>query len=118
MKRSILIVEDVEAIAKMIEEILSGWEVFFAQTGKEAIEKYRELKPDILTMDIVMPDMNGISAIKEVKRFDPDAKIIVISAIDTPDVMKEAIEAGVSDYIVKPFSPKKLKKTIESVLSG
>lgn len=87
-----------------------------AANGKEAIEMYKELKPDIVTMDITMPIMNGIDAIKAIMDFDPNAKIVVCSAMGQQKVVVEAIEIGASDFIIKPFDESRVIDTIGRVL--
>jgi two-component system chemotaxis response regulator CheY len=83
-----------------------------AKNGKEAVEMYQELKPDIVTMDITMPVMDGLEAIRAIKDIDPDAQIIVCSAMGQQKMIIEAIEAGAKDFIVKPF---KEGRVIEAV---
>src|SRR5256886_13499127 len=92
----------------MISDILAqaGLEVVGeAETGLQAVEKYRQLKPDLVTMDIVMPDMGGIDAVREICKLDPDAKILVCSAMGQQALVVEAIQAGAKDFVVKPFQP-------------
>src|SRR2546430_17027101 len=92
----------------MITDILAqaGFEVVGeAETGTQAVEKYRQLKPDLVTMDIVMPDMGGIDAVREIVKQDPDAKILMCSAMGQQALVVEAIQAGAKDFVVKPFPP-------------
>src|SRR5258707_12448744 len=95
----------------MITDILAqaGFEVVGeAETGTQAVEKYRQLKPDLVTMDIVMPDMGGIDAVREIVKQDPDAKILMCSAMGQHALVVEAIQASAKDFVVKPFQPSRV----------
>ncbi len=117
-KKRILIVEDAaymrEMLAEMLEQQKDRYEVVdFAVNGKEAVEKYKELKPDLVTMDLAMEVMDGIQAIKEIKKYDPNALIIAITALGTPEQKNAALDAGVGEYLWKPFSIKNLFAALE-----
>jgi two-component system chemotaxis response regulator CheY len=104
----------------MISDILSqaGFEVVGeAESGLQAVEKYRELKPDLVTMDIVMPDMGGIEAVREICKTDPDAKILMCSAMGQQALGVEAIQAGAKDFVVKPFQPSRVLEAVQRVLA-
>lgn len=115
----VLVVDDALFARILLKKILSdaGHEVVEASTGKEAMEKYSTLRPDVVTLDIIMPDMDGITALKEIKKIDPNAKIIMITSVDSDRKLIECIEAGASGYIVKPFEPSQVLKEIDRVLS-
>ena len=116
----ILIVDDSLFMRQMLKNILpkDKFEIVGeASTGKEAIKKYKELDPDIITMDITMPDMDGISAVREIKEINKDAKVIMCSAMGQKPMIKEALEAGALDFIIKPFDKEKAIKIIESIAS-
>ncbi len=120
-KKRILIVEDASYMRDMLVEMLEQEEgsyevVGFAVNGKEAVEKYKELKPDIVTMDLVMEVMDGIQAIREIKKYDPNALIIAISALGTPEQKKAALDAGAEEYLWKPFTIKNLFDALEKLL--
>ncbi|MBT1248000.1 MULTISPECIES: chemotaxis protein CheY [unclassified Thermosipho (in: thermotogales)] len=118
MGKKILIVDDAAFMRMMLKDIITkaGHEVVGeAANGKEAVEKYKELKPDIVTMDITMPEMNGIEAIKEIKKIDPNATIIVCSAMGQQAMVIEAIQAGAKDFIVKPFQAARVIEAIQKV---
>ncbi|QTA38546.1 response regulator [Thermosipho ferrireducens] len=118
MGKKILVVDDTAFMRMMLKDIITkaGHEVVGEATnGKEAVEKYKELKPDIVTMDITMPEMNGIDAIKEIKKIDPDATIIVCSAMGQQAMVIEAIQAGAKDFIVKPFQNSRVVEAIQKV---
>ncbi|WCK57776.1 response regulator (plasmid) [Aneurinibacillus sp. Ricciae_BoGa-3] len=84
-----------------------------ASNGVEAIEKYKELQPDLVTMDITMPEMEGTEATEHIKKFDPQAKIIMISAMGQQAKVVEAVRAGAVDFIVKPYQEEHVIKTLE-----
>jgi two-component system chemotaxis response regulator CheY len=103
----------------MISDILTqaGYEVVGeAETGTQAVEKYAELKPDLVTMDIVMPDMGGIDAVREIVRRDPGARILMCSAMGQQALVVEAIQAGAKDFVVKPFQPSRVLEAVQRVL--
>ncbi|CAN7616595.1 response regulator [Paenibacillus sp. LjRoot153] len=102
----ILIVDDAAFMRMMLKDILTkgGHEVVGeAENGLVAIQKYQELKPDIVTMDITMPEMEGVEAVKEIKKKDANAKIVMCSAMGQQGMVVQAIQAGAKDFIVKPF---------------
>ncbi|MCX7654645.1 MAG: chemotaxis protein CheY [Fervidobacterium sp.] len=115
----VLVVDDAAFMRMMLKDILTkaGHEVVGeAANGVEAVEKYKELKPDVVTMDITMPEMNGIDAIKEIKKFDPNATVIVCSAMGQQAMVIEAIQAGAKDFIVKPFQASRVVEAVQKVL--
>lgn len=118
----VLIVDDALFMRKILRDILvkEGIEVCGeAENGKEAIEKFRELKPDLVTMDIVMPKMeeiDGIGAVREIMKIDPQAKIIMVSAMGQHSLVVEAIQAGAKDFVTKPFQPSRVIEAIRRVL--
>lgn len=105
MKR-VLIVDDAAFMRMSIRSMLSNYEfeiVGEAENGLMAIEKYKELQPDIVTMDITMPEMDGLQALREIKKIDPSASVVMVSALGQEARMKEAIIYGAKGFIVKPF---------------
>ncbi|MEQ6387837.1 response regulator [Bacillaceae bacterium S4-13-58] len=119
MADKILIVDDAAFMRMMIKDILTknGYEVVGeAQDGVQAVEKYSELKPDLVTMDITMPEMDGITALKEIKKKFPDAKIIMCSAMGQQAMVIDAIQAGAKDFIVKPFQADRVLEAIKKAL--
>ncbi|OGL43822.1 MAG: two-component system response regulator [Candidatus Schekmanbacteria bacterium RBG_13_48_7] len=114
----VLIVDDAIFMRSMLKDILvrHGFKVVGeAENGKDAVEKYKEVNPDMVTMDIVMPQMNGIESVKEILKHDPKAWIVMCSALGQEALVTESIEAGAKDFIVKPFSPDKVVKIITQV---
>lgn len=119
MGRRILIVDDAAFMRMMIKDILTknNFEVVGeAADGAQAIEKYAELKPDLVTMDITMPEMDGIQALKAIKQTDPSATIIMCSAMGQQAMVIDAISAGAKDFIVKPFQADRVVEAIEKAL--
>ena len=120
MGKKILIVDDASFMRMMIKDILSrnGFEVVGeAENGVQAIDRYKELNPDLVTMDITMPEMDGITAVKEIKKVSPQAKIVMCSAMGQQAVVIESIQAGAKDFIVKPFQPSRVIEAISKVLN-
>lgn len=119
MANRILIVDDAAFMRMMIRDILSknGFEVCGeANDGLQAIEKFKELHPDLITMDITMPEMDGIHALKEIKKLDPNAKVIMCSAMGQQAMVIDAIQAGAKDFIVKPFQADRVIEAIKKTL--
>lgn len=115
MKR-VLLVDDAAFMRMMLSNILinNGYEIAGeAENGKIAIEKYKELSPDIVTMDITMSEMNGLDAAREIKKYDSNANIIMCSAMGQQAMIIEAIENGAKDFITKPFSVKRVLEALE-----
>ncbi|GAA0115836.1 response regulator [Clostridium senegalense] len=115
----VLIVDDATFMRMMIKDILekNGFEVVGeAQNGIKAVELYKSEKPDVVTMDITMPDMDGIEAVKAIKEFDPNAKIVMCSAMGQQSMVMDAIRAGAKDFIVKPFQADRVLEAINKVI--
>jgi len=116
---SVLIVDDAAFMRMMIKDILTknGLEVAGeAENGAVALEKFKELKPDLVTMDITMPEMDGIAALKEILSIDGSAKVLMCSAMGQQSMVIEAIQAGAKDFIVKPFKPDRVIDAITKAL--
>ena len=121
MSRKVLICDDAVFMRTMVADILrgAGYEVVGeAETGVQAVEQYKLLQPDLVTMDIVMPDMGGIDAVREIRRHDPGARILMCSAMGQQALVVEAIQAGASDFVVKPFQPSRVLDAVERVLTA
>lgn len=119
MPNGILIVDDAAFMRMMIKDVLTknGFDVTGeAENGINAIEKYKELQPELTIMDITMPEMDGIQAVKEIKKLDPDAKIIMCSAMGQQAMVIEAIQAGAKDFIVKPFQADRVVEAVRKVI--
>ena len=119
MQRTVLICDDAIFMRTVLGDILreAGFDVVGeAETGTEAVAKYRELQPDLVTMDIVMPDMGGIDAVREIIKEHPKARIVMCSAMGQQALVVEAIQAGARDFIVKPFQPARVLEAVQRVL--
>ncbi|MDW0115723.1 response regulator [Sporosarcina thermotolerans] len=119
MGKRILIVDDAAFMRMMIKDILikNNFEVVGeAADGVQAVEKYMELLPDLVTMDITMPEMDGITALKQIKENDPSAKVIMCSAMGQQAMVIDAIQAGAKDFIVKPFQSDRVVEAIQKAL--
>lgn len=119
MKARVLIADDASFMRQMIREIIEpeGYEVVGEATnGVEAIERYTELTPDIVTMDIVMPKQSGLDAVKGILKLAPDAKVVMCSALGQESLVMEALQAGARDFIVKPFKADNVLATLAKTL--
>ena len=119
--KRVLIVDDAVVMRMMIKGILSknGYDIVGeAQNGVEAVEKYNVLSPDLVTMDMVMPEMDGITAVREIVADHPDARIIMCTSMGQQALVVEAIQAGAKSFITKPFQPPKILETVEKVLAA
>jgi two-component system chemotaxis response regulator CheY len=106
MSHRLLVTDDALIIREMIKDAArdDGWEIVGEATnGQEAVEQYRELRPDAVTLDMVMPEFDGLHALKGIMAISADARVLVISALDQSDIVKAALELGAADFIVKPF---------------
>jgi len=120
MAKRILIADDLSFIRMLQREVLSegGYQVVGeAANGREAVDKYRELAPDAVILDITMPGMNGLAALQEILAMDPGARVLICSAVGQQSVILEAIQAGARDFIVKPFKPERLATAIGRALA-
>lgn len=119
--RKILVVDDALVVRMLIRKILerAGFDVVGeAKTGSEAVEKYKELRPDVVTMDIIMDEMDGLEATDRIKRFDPGAMVIITSSVHQKEMMARAFEAGACSYIVKPFEEERIVSAVKCASSN
>ena len=117
--KNILLVDDAAFMRMMLKDILTknGYNVIGeAENGAQAVEKYKELKPNLVVMDITMPEMDGIQAAKAIKAADANALIIMCSAMGQQAMVIEAIQAGAKDFIVKPFQPDRVLEAVKKVI--
>ena len=115
----ILIVDDAAFMRMMIRDILTknGYEVVAeAANGVEAVELYKSHQPDLVTMDITMPEMDGIEAVKQIKAVNPAAKVIMCSAMGQQSMVMDAIKAGANDFIVKPFQADRVLEAVKKIV--
>jgi two-component system chemotaxis response regulator CheY len=116
MPKNVLVVDDSILMRRMIASSLAdtGWNVVGeAADGEEAVQLYAETRPDLVTMDIVMPGTGGIEALVRILQFDPDAKVVVVSALNQTRLISEAIRKGAQDFLGKPFLPEQLQETVD-----
>ena len=121
MATKVLVVDDAAFMRIMLSKILTdnGYVVAGeAGNGAEAVEKYEELKPDIVTMDITMPGVSGVEAVQRIMKKDPEAKIIMVSAMGQQSMVVEAIRAGAKDFIVKPFNAERIVDAFRKIISA
>ena len=117
----ILIVDDTLFMRTLLKNILfSGGHTIVGEAadGEEGIAKYKELKPDLVTMDVVMPKLNGIESLKGIRQFDPNAKVVRCTAVGQEQMVKLAIKTGARGYIVKPFQAPKVLEEVKNVLAS
>jgi len=117
---TVLIVDDAAFMRMMLKDILgkNGYEIVGeAENGQVAVDKYKELNPDLVTMDITMPEMDGISAVKKIKAMNVNARVVMCSAMGQQAMVIDAIQAGARDFIVKPFQPDRVLEAIQKALS-
>lgn len=115
----VLVVDDALFMRTTLSNMLEEWGIEVVgqcSNGQEAIEMYRETKPDLVTMDLTMPVMSGLDALKIIRSEDPNAKIIMVTALGQQRIIVDAIENGAKDFITKPFQPEKLKDVVFNVL--
>jgi len=119
MAKNILICDDAAFMRMMIKDILTknGYNIAGeAENGARAVEKYAETKPDLVLMDITMPEMDGIQALKKIKENDPSALVIMCSAMGQQAMVIESIQAGAKDFIVKPFQADRVLEAVKKVV--
>lgn len=119
MPRKLLIADDAMIIREMIKDTVAStdWQVVGeAQNGQQAVEKYAQLRPDAVTLDLVMPEYDGLHGLKAIRNLDPQAKVLIVSALDQRQILKEALQLGASDFIVKPFDRDNLLKTLDTMV--
>jgi two-component system chemotaxis response regulator CheY len=116
MGKKILIVDDESPVRLILKKILSshGYDIVGeAEDGEKALELYKKLNPDLVTMDLLMPTMDGLRSFQKITQYDSKAKIVILTALEMKAVAKQFIEAGAAGYIVKPLSEEKILATIE-----
>ncbi|MCQ6560983.1 response regulator [Paenibacillus mendelii] len=116
-----MVVDDAAFMRQMLKDVLraAGHEIAVeAANGEEAVYLYKQMKPDLVTMDITMPEMDGVEALKAIKKHDPQAKVIMCSAIGQKSMVINAIQAGAKDFIVKPFHKDRVLETIRKVMGN
>ncbi len=120
MPRSVLVVDDAAFMRMMIRDILAreGYAIHEAVNGRDAVEKYLEVRPDLVTMDITMPGMSGLEALQSIREQDSGARVLMVSAMGQQKMIVEALEYGAMDFLVKPFQPTKVLETVKKCLQA
>lgn len=121
MAKRILITDDALFMRVTLKNILTqnGYEVVGeAQNGVESVQLFKDLKPDLVTMDITMPEMDGLAALKEIKKLDPNALVVMCTAMGQKNMVVEAIQSGAKDFIVKPFQPERVLEAVGKLLAA
>ena len=115
----ILIVDDAEFLRVRLTKMLDtdGYEVFQAENGLKAVATYKDIHPDIVLMDVTMPEMDGLAALREIVGFDSKARVVMLTALGQESVVLEAVKSGAKYFIVKPFEHDRVKKAISKLLS-
>jgi two-component system, chemotaxis family, chemotaxis protein CheY len=119
MSRRLLVADDAMIIRHIIKDMATqaGWEVVGeASNGQEAIDRYRELHPDAITLDLVMPEHDGLHALHGILDIDPEARVLIVSALEQRGVLKDAFKAGAADFVSKPFDKHSLQNTLDQLL--
>ena len=114
----ILVVDDAQFMRMRASKLLTqnGYEVIEAANGVEAVQRYKEERPDAVMMDITMPDMDGLEALKELRKIDPGARIAMVTAMGQQSIVLEAIKAGARDFVVKPFDPNRVLAAVQKMI--
>lgn len=115
---TIMVVDDAAFMRMRCKKLLtqSGYDVIEAATGAEAVETYKKSKPDAVLLDITMPDMDGLTALKEMKKLDPDVRVAMVSAMGQQSVVMDALKSGAKDFVVKPFEADRVLATVKKLL--
>ena len=119
MTRTLLVTDDATIIREIIKDTAAraGWEVVGeAANGQEAVDRYAELNPDACTIDLVMPEYDGLHGLRGIMQLDPEARVLVVSALDQKSVFKEAFKLGAADFLVKPFNAQLLTETLDRLI--
>jgi len=120
MAKKLLIADDAMIIREMIRDAVTeaGWEVVgTAENGEEAIELYKQFQPDAVTMDLVMPGFDGIHGLRGILAFNPQAKVVIVSALEQKALLKETFKLGAADFMVKPFNKRALVETLDQTVA-
>jgi two-component system, chemotaxis family, chemotaxis protein CheY len=114
----VMVVDDAAFMRRILGGILSGagHEVVECEDGQEAVKRYPQVRPDLVTMDITMPEMDGLEACRRILASDPEARIVMCSALGQEEIVREAIRIGAREFIVKPFAPERILQAVQGVL--
>lgn len=117
--QTILVVDDAGLVRRRCNQLLTehSYNVVEAQNGLEALAQYEESKPDVVLLDITMPEMDGLSALKEIIKLDPGARVIMVTGLGQQSIILDAMKSGAKDFVTKPFEPNRLLAAVQKVLS-
>jgi two-component system, chemotaxis family, chemotaxis protein CheY len=121
MTKTLLVTDDAAVMREIIKSTVrdKGWTVVGeAADGQAAIDRYAELRPDAVTLDLVMPDFDGLHALRGILKIDPAARVLVVSAVEQKSILREAFKAGATDFVVKPFERQGLLETLERIAAS
>ncbi len=115
----VLVVDDAAFMRVRAAKVLldAGHEVLEAENGREAVNKYAEWRPDVVLMDITMPEMDGLVALKEIKKLDPSARVAMVTAMGQQAIVMEALKAGAKDFVLKPFQAERVLASLRKLLA-
>ncbi len=114
----VMVVDDAQFMRVRLSKLLTGFghEVIEAENGEEAVQVYQSANPDVVLMDITMPQKDGLEALAEIRGFDPQAKVIMLTALGQESMVVQAVQTGAKDYVVKPFDPDRVMMALQKVL--
>ena len=114
----VMIVDDAQFMRLRLSKLLSehGYEIIEAEDGQQAVELYRSTHPDVVLMDITMPHKDGLQALEEIRTYDPQANVIMLTALGQQSMVLQAVQSGAKDFVVKPFDPARVMKALQKVL--
>ncbi|MBD3219718.1 response regulator [bacterium] len=121
MQQTVIIADDAQFMRVMLKDILEdlGFTVIAeAADGHQAVQRYVEHRPDLILIDITMPGLDGVAACREIVMRDPDARVVMVSALGQKDAVLEAVRAGAVDFVIKPFEPERVEETLRKLLAG
>jgi two-component system chemotaxis response regulator CheY len=115
---TLLVVDDAAFMRMRCAKLLtdSGYKVVEAENGLHAVREYKACKPDAVLMDITMPEMDGLAALKEIRRLDPEARVAMVTAMGQQSIVMEALKAGARDFVLKPFQPERVLATVKKLV--
>lgn len=115
----ILVVDDAQFLRLRITKMLtqSGHDTLEAENGRQAYDLYTNVRPDVVLMDVTMPEMDGLAALKQIRAFDPNARVVMLTALGQESIVLEAIRAGAKDFVVKPFEPGRVLSAIQKIIA-
>ncbi|HOX25190.1 MAG TPA: response regulator [Candidatus Krumholzibacteria bacterium] len=120
MQRTVIIADDAQFMRVMLRDILEdlGWTVVAeVANGQDAVERYRELSPELVMLDITMPGLDGVEACRQIVALDPRARVVVVSALGQKDEVLRAVRAGAGDFVIKPFEAERVEETLRSLFA-